>query len=196
MALKGAPQLVRDGGQELVLEPAGRLGLAGRVPLAGDQQGAFPPPPFLSSVRSSMATRIFPMPCPPFHRTRRALSTIVRRPELGKIVLHLEIQNLVVVRKDGLQRPAQLGKVPLAVAELVEEPAFCGFPLHLEGVVKGAVRPLDPQPGVQHEQGLAHRLDDGVREVAASATSSAARFKASMSTSTITAPSIRLSRVL
>jgi hypothetical protein len=54
--------------------------------------------------------------------------------------------------------------VPLAIAERVERPAEDVLALDAERYVEGAADGEHAQIAVKHEQGLTHRVNDGLRE--------------------------------
>src|SRR5436190_11765216 len=59
-----------------------------------------------------------------------------------------------------LEQSPQVGDVPLAVAQLVNEAVlgFCGR--DVKGLIESAVGKPDAQGGVEDQQRLAHRFDD------------------------------------
>ena len=61
---------------------------------------------------------------------------------------------------DGLERGAELGNVPLSVAELIELPADRILWGDCECLAEGAVREADGQVGLEHEETFADRLHD------------------------------------
>jgi hypothetical protein len=72
--------------------------------------------------------------------------------------VHFEGLDRRTFGKDGFDQGAQLGNVPLSVAELIELPAdriLCG---DCECVDKGTVRKPDRQVGIEHEQAFTDRL--------------------------------------
>jgi hypothetical protein len=80
------------------------------------------------------------------------LSTITRRP----IDERLDSRSF---GKDGFDQGAQLGNVPLSVAELIELPADRILSRDCEYLAKGTVRKPNRQVGLQHEQAFTDRLD-------------------------------------
>src|SRR5688572_1133651 len=78
----------------------------------------------------------------------------------GKVVSDLEIPELGVLWNDVFQQASQLGNVPLAVAELVQQPALR---LSFRGPERAEKRPvghLHMEIPVENQQGLSHRLHD------------------------------------
>ena len=61
---------------------------------------------------------------------------------------------------DVFKQGPQVGDVPLAVAQLINETAFGLHGRNVERLVKRAVGGLDAQRGIQNQQGLAHRVDN------------------------------------
>ena len=76
-----------------------------------------------------------------------------------EVVFHLEIIKALFLRKNFLQESAELGDVPLAIADVVNEPPLgvCGG--NLKGLVKGLIGMLHTKVPVQYEQRLAQRVD-------------------------------------
>ncbi len=75
-------------------------------------------------------------------------------------VLELEVVEDGALGDDVFEQGPQVGDVPLAVAQLVDEAAL-GLPgRDVERLVEGAVGGPDAQRGVEDQQGLAHRVDD------------------------------------
>ena len=75
-------------------------------------------------------------------------------------VLELEVVEDGALGDDVLEQGPQVGDVPLAVAQLVDEAAL-GLPgRDVERLVEGAVGGPDAQRGVEDQQRLAHRVDD------------------------------------
>ncbi len=73
-------------------------------------------------------------------------------------VLELEVVEDGALGDDVLEQGPQVGDVPLAVAQLVDEAAL-GLPgRDVERLVEGAVGGPDAQRGVEDQQGLSHRL--------------------------------------
>src|ERR1700737_364507 len=63
-------------------------------------------------------------------------------------------------RNDGLERAAELGNVPLSVADLVELPPDCMLWRDCECLAEGAVGKADGQIGLQHEDAFTDRLHE------------------------------------
>jgi hypothetical protein len=55
---------------------------------------------------------------------------------------------------------SQGGDVPLAAADLVNVPLLCFFRRHPEGLVEQSVRGDNPEPGIEHHEGLPYRVHD------------------------------------
>src|ERR1700676_4876798 len=64
------------------------------------------------------------------------------------------------VRNDGLEQGAELGNVPLSVADLIELPPDCMLWGDCEHVAEGAVRKADGQIGLEYEDTFADRLPE------------------------------------
>src|ERR1700731_3338487 len=63
-------------------------------------------------------------------------------------------------RNDRLERSAELGNVPLSVADLIELAPDCMLRRDCECVAEGAVRKADGQIGLEHEDAFADRLHE------------------------------------
>src|ERR1700730_4735018 len=63
-------------------------------------------------------------------------------------------------RNNRIKRSAELGNVPLSVADLIELPSDCMLPRDCECVAEGAVRKADGQIGLEHEDAFADRLHE------------------------------------
>src|ERR1700738_3809755 len=63
-------------------------------------------------------------------------------------------------RNDGLEQGAELGNIPLSVADLIELPPDCMLWRDCEHVAEGAVRKADGQIGLEHEDAFADRLHE------------------------------------
>ncbi len=63
------------------------------------------------------------------------------------------------------EQRAQVGNIPLAVAQLVNQVVLCFFRRDVKGLVKGAVGGVNAQRGIENQERLAHRVYDvlGVR---------------------------------
>jgi hypothetical protein len=64
-------------------------------------------------------------------------------------------------RDDVFEQRTQIGNVPLAVAELVDELVLRLFGRDVEGLVEGAVRRMNAQAAVKNQE----RLTDGVDDI-------------------------------
>ncbi len=105
------------------------------------------------------------------HRQDQQLA-VVARLELARVeqhhpaadgregVLELEVVEHGALGDDVLEQGPQVGDVPLAVAQLVDEAALGLSGRDVERLVEGAVGRPDPQGGVEDQQGLAHRVHD------------------------------------
>ena len=65
---------------------------------------------------------------------------------------------------DVLQKRAKSWNVPLAVAERIQRPAQDVLAVDPERQIEGAADGEHAQVAVKHEQGFAHRVNDGLRE--------------------------------
>src|SRR5580692_5813549 len=72
--------------------------------------------------------------------------------------VHFEGLDRVTFRKDGFDQGAQLGNVPLSVAELIELAADRVLRSDYECVAKGTAHKPDGQVGIEHEQAFTDRL--------------------------------------
>ena len=75
-------------------------------------------------------------------------------------VLELEVVEDGALGDDVLEQGPQVGDVPLAVAQLVDEAALGLRGRDVERLVEGAVGRPDAQRGVEDQQRLAHRVHD------------------------------------
>ena len=66
--------------------------------------------------------------------------------------------------QDLFQERPQRRDVPLAVAQRVEQPPLRFLAVGLERFVEGAAGGDDAQVLIQHQQGLAHGVDDGLSQ--------------------------------
>src|ERR1700730_14220517 len=64
------------------------------------------------------------------------------------------------LRNNGVECGAELGNVPLSVADLIELPPDCMLRRDCECVAEGAVRKADGQIWLEHEDAFADRLHD------------------------------------
>ncbi len=85
--------------------------------------------------------------------------------QLRELMVHLEIIESVILREDFLEQRPQPGNVPLAIAQVVNEPADGFFGRHPKVFIEGAARAAHAQGTVQHQQRLAHRVHGGLSEV-------------------------------
>ena len=79
-----------------------------------------------------------------------------------ELALDREAVELVVARENLLQQPAQLGTVPVTVAQLVQQPAFRFLARHLESPVKRVVGRPQAEFGIEHDERLADRRHDAL----------------------------------
>ena len=84
--------------------------------------------------------------------------------DLRKIVLDDVILEAAVVRQNLLEELAQRRDVPLAVAKLVDRASDRLGRRYLEGAVERAALSYHAEPVIEHDQGLAHGIDDGLGE--------------------------------
>jgi hypothetical protein len=82
-----------------------------------------------------------------------------------KIVLDLEALEEVVFRQDFGEQTAQLRDVPLAVAELVDQPALSRSAVNLESFEKCAIGGLHAEVVVQDEERLRHCIQNDLGQV-------------------------------
>ncbi len=75
-------------------------------------------------------------------------------------VLQLEIVEDGTLGDDVFEQRPQVGDVPLAVAQLVNEAVLGLFGGDVKGLIESAVGGADAQGGVEDQQRLAHRIDD------------------------------------
>ena len=78
-------------------------------------------------------------------------------------VLQLEVVEDGALGDDVLEQGPQVGDVPLAVAQLVDEAVLGLLGRDVKGLVEGAVGGADAQGGVEDQQRLAHRIHDVLR---------------------------------
>src|ERR1700731_328069 len=64
------------------------------------------------------------------------------------------------LRNNGVERGAELGNVPLSVADFIQLPPDCMLRRDCECVAEGAVRKADGQIGLEHEDAFADRLNE------------------------------------
>ena len=81
-------------------------------------------------------------------------------------MLHRVVLDGFVLRERFVEQPAQIRDVPLPVAEVVEQLPLGVAGRDAEQPIEGRVRALHAQPPVEHEQRMAHRVDDRLGEVA------------------------------
>ena len=75
-------------------------------------------------------------------------------------VLELEIVEDRALGDNVFQQCSQVGDVPLAVTQLVDQTALGLRERDVEGLIEGAVGGLDAQRRVEDQERLAHRVDD------------------------------------
>jgi hypothetical protein len=92
---------------------------------------------------------------PPIRAYLNAVMT--RRPRREKLV-GFEGLNGCSAGNDSLERGAEVGNVPLSVAEFIELPPDPVLWRDFEYEAEGAVREADGQVGFEHEQAFADRL--------------------------------------
>ncbi len=86
-----------------------------------------------------------------------------RRP--SGVLDHELVEPGLLLGQHLVKAPQQLGAHPLAVADVVEQPALRLFRREREGLVEGAVGAFDAEIAVQDDERLARGLDDRVRVV-------------------------------
>ena len=84
--------------------------------------------------------------------------------DLGKLVLDLVAVEHRLIREDLFQKCPQHRNVPLAVTQRVKQPPLRIIAACLKRLVERAASGDDAQILVQHQQRLAHSVDDGARE--------------------------------
>src|SRR5687768_2979370 len=80
-------------------------------------------------------------------------------------VVELEVVEDGAFGDDVLKEGPQVGDVPLAVAQLVDEAALGLAGRDVEGLVESAIGGPDAQRGIEDQQRLAHRIDDVLRVI-------------------------------
>ena len=88
------------------------------------------------------------------------MSSITRRPIDREGVFQLEIVEDGTLGNHVFEQRPQVGDVPLAVAQLVNEAVLGFFGRDVKGLIEGAVGGSHAQGGVEDQKGLAHRIDD------------------------------------
>ena len=78
-------------------------------------------------------------------------------------VLQLEVVEDGALRDDVLEQCPQVGDVPLAVAQFVDQAVLGFFGGDVKCLIEGAVSALHTQRGVEDQQRLAHRVHDVLR---------------------------------
>ena len=81
-----------------------------------------------------------------------------------KVVLDLVGLDRSVLGNDLFQKLAKRRDVPLAVGQLVKQAALSIVGRDCERLVERAARRDHPEIAVEHHQGLAHRVHDGIRQ--------------------------------
>ena len=84
--------------------------------------------------------------------------------QVRELVLDLVALDRQALGDHRLEQVAQIGDVPLPIAELVERPADGLVATDLEGLEERAAGGHDAEIAVEHEQGLAHGVDDALRQ--------------------------------
>ena len=77
-----------------------------------------------------------------------------------EIVLQLEVVKDRTFGNNIFQQSPQVGDVPLAVAQLVNQAVFSFFGRDLKGLIEGPVAGSHAQGRVENQEGFAHRIDD------------------------------------
>src|SRR5688572_15092754 len=78
----------------------------------------------------------------------------------GELVLHLEILDNRIRRKDFLQQLPQLWTIPLVIAQLIDKTIFRFLGRNLKSLVEGLVSRHDFQLRIEDEQGFSRRMED------------------------------------
>ena len=85
-------------------------------------------------------------------------------PEAGEFMLDLIALHHALLGYDFFQQIAKLWNVPLPVAQRVKMPALGLLAVDLERRIEGAARGDHAQLLVEHKNGLADRIDNGLRK--------------------------------
>ena len=88
------------------------------------------------------------------------------RPDAAEVVLNLDIGHPFLAWEHILQGAPEGRKIPLTVAQFIEEPAFGLGGQQVERIVEGGVGFLYSQIAVEDDKRLPHGIDDGARIVA------------------------------
>jgi hypothetical protein len=108
-----------------------------------------------SSIRQQDLLCVMARPMDPAHIEQHHPSSNRREH-----AIHLEILDRRAFLKDGFEQGAQLGYVPLAVAELVELAADRMLRNHCECLAKRAIGKPHREVGLQNQKAFAERLDE------------------------------------
>jgi hypothetical protein len=95
------------------------------------------------------------LPCVQAHR---AVS------DAGKLMLDLIVLHHAMLGDDFFQQQSELGNIPLAVAQLVKQPALGLLGADLEGRIKRAARGYHAQVFVERQNWFADGVDNGLGE--------------------------------
>jgi hypothetical protein len=79
-----------------------------------------------------------------FWREPAGVEQHVPSPKVGEVVVNLEAFNRMAVAQDFGQQCPQLGDVPLAVAQLINQAALRGFFRDVEVTIESSVGRADP----------------------------------------------------
>ena len=83
-------------------------------------------------------------------------------PDALECVRDLEVAERAVLGEDVLEERPQLGDIPLAVAQLVDEPALGLLGLDPEVLVERAARRPDAEVGIEDEERVPDGVDDAL----------------------------------
>src|SRR5271170_6929713 len=77
-----------------------------------------------------------------------------------EIMLQLEVVKNRTFGNNIFQESSQVGDIPLAVAQLVNQAVFSFFERDFKGLIEGPVARSHAQGRVENQEWFAHRIDD------------------------------------
>ena len=86
--------------------------------------------------------------------------------QAGKFVVNLKVMKLAILANDRFEQRPQAGNLPLALAQLVDQPVLGILRIDAKSLIKRTVRPLHAHLGIEHDQRLTHRVHDCLSEIA------------------------------
>ena len=95
-------------------------------------------------------------------KTWRALSSKRATTHRGKLMLDFVSLDRATLGNDLFQKPSKRGDIPLALGQLVEQAALSLGRLCPERLVERAACREHAEIAIEHDQGLANRVHDGV----------------------------------